>query len=623
MKKRMIGNSTRLWAACIALATLLCPGLSAQSGFQGLALPKTVNSEHDEGVPRLSPDGQTLYFMRLQHPGNVGGQDIWWSAKDANGNWTEAVNAGTLLNNAHHNFVGAVLEGGDALMLGNTYGPTAKDVRPGIAVSRRAGNGWGSPQTVVPAEALPKGSRFLDFHASADGGVIIVSVLDIGSGNEDLAACRRTGAGTYGPAVSLGSDINTDGYETAPFLAADGKTLYFTSNGRGGLGDGDIYTSTRLDDSWTRWSAPQNLGPAVNTAGFDGHFVVDAQQDRAYFVSGPSAGALGDIYAIDLALLRGEPQPVARHTLRTPRNTAVDFRGAVEGLSMAETRRRHAAKEGPKAELLLPAGIDPTFIYQPAPDFVGMDSVGLYGECADGETPNCLLGVLYVEVYAADTAPLPVQAMKTRVNVSGTVTDEATGQPVDGDLAFYDAADPRQPIAVAKADPGTGMYTVELPAGKEILVEATHPYYLTMSTSLSTAGKAAVKGQVQHDVAMTPKPMEVGHTFVLKNIYFDLDKSTLKPESKEELTRLYDLLRHHPTIEIEVKGHTDASASEAYNQKLSESRAAAVTNYLKYKGVMGYRLQSKGFGEKVPVATNATAEGRALNRRVEFTIVKI
>ena len=122
---------------------------------------------------------------------------------------------------------------------------------------------------------------------------------------------------------------------------------------------------------------------------------------------------------------------------------------------------------------------------------------------------------------------------------------------------------------------------------------------------------------------MTPIPMEAGQTFVLKNIYFDLDKSILKPESKEELTRLHELLSNYPNMEIQVNGHTDNQASDEYNQKLSESRAGAVVNYLKYKGVMGYRMSSQGFGEKVPVSTNETVEGRALNRRVEFTIIKM
>ena len=108
----------------------------------------------------------------------------------------------------------------------------------------------------------------------------------------------------------------------------------------------------------------------------------------------------------------------------------------------------------------------------------------------------------------------------------------------------------------------------------------------------------------------------------MKNIEFDLDKATLRPESTEELKRLHRFLRENPKIEIMVMGHTDSQNSDEYNQKLSEDRVASVIRYLKYRGVMGYRLQGQGFGESQPVDTNDTPEGRQNNRRVEFKITK-
>jgi outer membrane protein OmpA-like peptidoglycan-associated protein len=756
-------------ACCLALAWIsqLQLVVSAQSPFKGRALPATVNTAYDELVPRLSPDDQTLYFVRFQHPENVGGrgggQDIWYSNRAAEGGWSPAQNAGATLNNVHHNFVGAVIEQGKGLLLGNTYGVAPQAATPGISMTRLSAGAWSAPTTVLGDKSFPKDSKFIDFYATPDGSVLIVSMIAAGTGNEDLAVCFAQGNGHYSPPQPLGDIINTEkGYETGPFLSADTKTLFFTSNGLGGQGNADIFVATRLDDSWSNWSEPVNLGPEVNTAGFDGHFIMDSRGEKGYFVSGPTAIALGDIYEIpiqEIPALRvaeaetlrvftmsGVPQPlelepyginarnakllslrpidgpglitpdaaagkftyrpsgvfqgiehiemtlcdppqsddcrkviveahvgtpeqpvVQQLTLRTPKNTQLPVKVDIAGLNIAESRRMYRQQPGPKGEIAVPAGLEPSFLYRPAADFVGMDSLRLYGPCPNGETSNCLKAIVKIEVYEVpaviavidtpkvveviavidtpkvveviavidtpkvvkviaviDTPKvvevIPVIEPLKEVVISGKVTDEKTGKPLDAEINFYDQG---KVVGTVKSTPLTGAYSITLAAGIDYQLEAKHPYYFPLSDVVHTGGKAAVKGQIIKDLAMTPIPMEAGQTFVLRNIYFDLDKSILKPESKEELTRLYDLLRNYPTMEIQVNGHTDSQASDDYNQQLSESRAAAVVNYLKYKGVMGYRISSKGYGEKVPVATNETEAGRALNRSVEFTILKM
>jgi outer membrane protein OmpA-like peptidoglycan-associated protein len=751
------GMSPRAYVRFLVLLVALLPmSLRAQSAFKGLALPATVNTAYDELVPRLSPDDQTLYFVRFQHPENVGGrgggQDIWYSTRTPEG-WAAARNAGAVLNNTHHNFVGAVVDQGNALLLGNTYGASITETTPGIALSRRNAGQWSAPTTVLSDKSFPKDSKFIDFYATPDGSVLLVSLLTDGTGHEDLAVCFDQGNGHYTPPQPLGDIINTEaGYETAPFLSADTKTLFFCSNGLGGQGDADIFMSTRLDDSWSNWSEPVNLGPQVNTAGFDGHFIIDSRWDKAYFVSGPSPTALGDIYEIPVAdipalkrqqadtlriytqagtpydldlesyginpanarfvslkpidgpglitpgndkdafvyrpagvfegrehialTLCDPPQSdncrqviveanvgkpavpmVQQIALRTPKNQMLDVNADIAELSMAETRRNYKL-QGSKGELMTPAGINPAFIFRPERDFVGMDSVRLYGGCPNGETSNCLKAIVKIEVYdipavvvvvdtpkvvipvvVVDTPKvvIPVVVVDTpkvvapvvvidtpklkNVTISGIVTDEKTGRPLGAEVVFYD-----QNVVVGStmSDSKTGAYKMTLPSVLAYRVNAKlDPYYFPYSDMVSTAGRAALKGEVQKDIALTPVPLEAGQTFVLKNIYFDLDKTILKPESKDELTRLHELLSNYPSMEIQVNGHTDSQASDAYNQQLSEGRAAAVVNYLKYKGVMGYRMRSAGFGEKVPVATNETEAGRALNRRVEFTILKI
>ena len=113
----------------------------------------------------------------------------------------------------------------------------------------------------------------------------------------------------------------------------------------------------------------------------------------------------------------------------------------------------------------------------------------------------------------------------------------------------------------------------------------------------------------------------VGETFVLKDIFFEFDKSTLLQQSYFELLCLKALLEVYPTMRIEIRGHTDNRGSTQYNLRLSESRAKAVADYLASKGVDAKRLQYKGYGKSLPIDTNDTDEGRANNRRVEFRIL--
>ncbi|MGZ4091021.1 MAG: OmpA family protein, partial [Bacteroidia bacterium] len=117
-------------------------------------------------------------------------------------------------------------------------------------------------------------------------------------------------------------------------------------------------------------------------------------------------------------------------------------------------------------------------------------------------------------------------------------------------------------------------------------------------------------------------PLEVGSTIRLNNIFFDVAKATLRPESFPELDRLAGLMTDNGKMQIELSGHTDNVGSDEANMKLSSDRAKTVTDYLVGLGIAAERIQAKGYGETKPLGTNDTEEGRQLNRRVEFTILK-
>ena len=117
--------------------------------------------------------------------------------------------------------------------------------------------------------------------------------------------------------------------------------------------------------------------------------------------------------------------------------------------------------------------------------------------------------------------------------------------------------------------------------------------------------------------------IKAGATFILHDIFFDYDKALLLQQSYNELQGLLETLSRYPSMKIEIRGHTDGHGSIDYNQRLSENRAKAVVDYLVSKGIDPRRLQYMGFGKSQPIDTNATEEGRARNRRVEFYIISM
>jgi outer membrane protein OmpA-like peptidoglycan-associated protein len=112
----------------------------------------------------------------------------------------------------------------------------------------------------------------------------------------------------------------------------------------------------------------------------------------------------------------------------------------------------------------------------------------------------------------------------------------------------------------------------------------------------------------------------VNASVVLNNIFFDVNKFDLKPESQVELDKLVQLLNDNPTLKVEISGHTDNVGTPADNLILSNNRAKSVVNYLVSKGIAADRLSYKGYGETKPVADNKTEEGRAMNRRTEMKV---
>ncbi len=157
---------------------------------------------------------------------------------------------------------------GSQLFLVNHYDPSSNASRTqGIAVSRNNGNGWSNPENITIPYFQNKSDILAGF-ISPDQSVFVYSAETYGTrGVEDIYVTLRGADGKWSEPRNLGSTINTQLQELSPSLSADGKALYFASNGRKGYSSFDIFSSSRLDDTWTAWTTPVNLGSPFNTEG--------------------------------------------------------------------------------------------------------------------------------------------------------------------------------------------------------------------------------------------------------------------------------------------------------------------------------------------------------------------
>lgn len=277
-------------------------------------LSEKVNSEFSELRPLISPDGKTLYFSRRNHPDNIGGvkdyEDIWFSEMDpVSGEWMEAQNIGSVLNNDGPNFISSITPDGNTmvLLLGNEYKSNGK-MAAGVSISTKTADGWSKPQNLQ----IPNNYNLSDkanFYMANNRKAIIMAVeRDDSYGDRDLYVSFLEDDEQWTEPKNLGSTVNTASEESAPFLAADDETLYFSSRGFSGYGGSDIYVTRRLDDTWENWSEPENLGPDINSELDDEFFNIPASGQYAYYSRAITEENM-DIFRVELPVFY-KPAPV-------------------------------------------------------------------------------------------------------------------------------------------------------------------------------------------------------------------------------------------------------------------------------------------------------------------------
>lgn len=294
----------------VALLILLFP-LLLVAEVKITSLGKGVNSRYDELAPVLSPDGNTIFFCREGHPDNVGvrtiadgasvlrdDQDIWMSQKLPDGTWSEAKHIDAPFNSRTYDFPVGTSADGKTLYIGNVY---QKDgtVSPGVSKTRLVRGKWTFPEP-LRIQNFYNEANLVNYSLSADERTLILNLQRKDTvGRMDLYVSFLQPDDSWSEPMNLGKEVNSAFMEVTPFLAADNKTLYFASNRPGGVGQFDMYMTRRLDNTWTHWTEPVNLGPNINTTGNDINYIIAPAGEYAIF-SSDTPGRGKDLYQITL-----------------------------------------------------------------------------------------------------------------------------------------------------------------------------------------------------------------------------------------------------------------------------------------------------------------------------------
>ncbi len=283
-------------------------------------LTEKINSPYDEVNPIISPDGKRLYFGRKFDPANAGGkkdaEDIWYSDwDDKKGEWGIAKNLGSPINNSQPNFMCSITPDGKNILIGNTYKFEKKGVKmeEGVSMVTVGANGvWGQPKP-LKINGYVNDYKKVNYYLCQNRKTMLMAIRDkdaLGENGTDLYVSFLESDSSWSKPRHMGQVLNSVGNETAPFLAADDKTLFFSSDGFAGYGSDDIFMTRRLDDTWLKWSKPQNLGQNINSKESDIFFTLPANGEYAYFSSGgKEANGQLDLFRLRIPDLF-KPKPV-------------------------------------------------------------------------------------------------------------------------------------------------------------------------------------------------------------------------------------------------------------------------------------------------------------------------
>ncbi|WP_347838032.1 OmpA family protein [uncultured Draconibacterium sp.] len=405
---------------------------------------------------------------------------------------------------------------------------------------------------------------------SADAKILFFTACNR---NDGMGSCdiyfSRLINGKWSEPQNAGAPLNTTSWEGQPSLSSDNKYLYFSSNRKGGKGKKDIwriafngFTATGLPN----WGTPENL-EALNTSGDEISPFIHANNHNFYFASDTHVGMGGlDLFT---ATISENGQVAELKNMGYPINTHKDDLGLTIS-SIGDIAYFSSARESDNGLDIFSFNLD------------------------RGLQPRA---VTYIKAK---------------------VSNKTTAQPVMADIELVNLNSSLAEPRIEKADIN-GEIMLALPVGRNYAFNVSEEGFMFYSHAMRLADANSLTDPFILNIQL--EPIEVGAEMDLYNIYYETDSFAILAESEPELQKLVAFLQNNSKLRVEIQGHTDSSGNPESNLELSKLRAKSVVDYLAENGVGENRLQSEGYGDTRPVATNETVEGRRLNRRTTIKII--
>ena len=467
-----------------------------------LELPKSVNRFQSQYFPVLTADRETLIFT-----GNQDSEENLYVSTKKDSLWSSPISISDKINTQENEGTATISADGRTLVFtscGGRKGFGSCD----LFISYKQGENWTSPQNL--GSNINSNEWESQPSLSADGRTLyFVSDRKGSLGKRDIWVSKIDSANAWGKAVNLGTTINTIEDDLSPFIHANGKTLFYSSEGLVGMGGLDLYFAENQNGKWTK---PENLGFPLNTHEDQVALFITADGKKAYY-----------------SLERDQDDKYRRAKI---------------------------------VEIDVPESLQAKF--------------------------------------------------KATSFLKGTVYDAQTKQKLQADIELIVLKN-NELVGKINSDSQTGTYTSVLPSGGEYAVFVSKKGYFFKSLNFDFSDKIG-RDKVL-DIPL--EPIKQNAKEILNNIFFDTAKWDLKPESTVELDKLVALLKTNPDVPIEISGHTDDVGKDSDNIVLSQKRAKSVVNYLVEKGVNAAKIKSEGYGKTRPYLPNTSDENRKLNRRIE------
>ena len=523
-------------------------------------LPDNINTEYSEYAPVISADEKKLIFTS-RRPDNSNPnlaadfefyEDIYQS-DFVDGQWQAATPFPAHINGAFHNSnIGLSADGKILYIYTDENGGD-------ILESDYIDGTWTAPKPVRGLINTP----YLENGASISGDnktMYFTSNKPGGYGGTDIYVSRIDKNGRWGKAQNLGSNINTARDEESPFISKSGQHLYFSSNGRSGMGGLDIYVAEREANN-TTFSSPVNLGYPINSVANDVFFVLSGDENSAYYssVKGSSKGE-EDIYKVNMQ----QWQPINVDSIVAAQANEIEA-------ELNETKSQGTATSTAPATVV--TGVNP------------------------------------------DETPRVTKISETKISLTITVLDAQTLDTLEAKVVLI--AENSQLVTSAIRNKA-GSYEISFTDQEQAAykVKIINKAYLPYESTIHVVGKDLSAYKINETIAL--QRLENSLTGII-NVYFGHDSAD--PYNYEDLQYLELMMKNSPNVVVEIAGYTDNTGHVEYNKQLSQRRANAVKNYLVEHGVETERITAEGYGIVNPIGDNTTKEGRRLNRRIEFKIL--